>query len=100
MSKVQTAIDWFARNPRFGLLGTLASVVSLPLAILPFFIGEKTRDVRYAVSPSPTTIIKQGQSSDFSVSFRDRKLYGDVSSIQIALWNNGKEAIRRDNILS
>src|SRR5579864_221803 len=93
-------VDWFARNPRIGLIGTFASVVGVPLAIVLFLASQKDRDIRYAVSASPTTIVKAGQSSDLRVHFKGQELTSDVSSIQIAIWNAGKESVRQENILS
>lgn len=91
-----TLLDWFARHPIVGLVGTIASILSLVL----FFLSQKDRDIRYATSASPTTIVRNGQSSDLKVYFANKELTSDVSSIQIAIWNAGKETVRRENILS
>lgn len=99
-TKSQSIIDWFARNPRVGLLGTIASIVSIPLAVILFWVSKADRDIRYAVSPSPTTIARSGQTSDLRVFFKDKELTSDVSAVQIAIWNAGKEAVRTENILS
>jgi len=93
-------VDWFALNPRIGLLGTIASVIGIPLGVALFFLAQADRDIRYSVSASPTTIVKAGQSSDLRVLFKDKDLNSDVSSIQVAIWNAGKESVKRDNILS
>lgn len=93
-------IDWFARNPRIGLLGTVASLIGIPLSVFLFAASDKERDIRFEVSASPTTIIRAGQSSDLKVQFKGRDLNSDVSSIQIAIWNAGRESVRRENILS
>jgi hypothetical protein len=93
-------VDWFAVNPRIGLIGTIASVISIPLAVLLFLASQKDRNIRYAVSASPTTIVKAGQSSDLRVQFKGKELTSDVSIMQIAVWNAGKESVKRENILS
>ena len=99
-TKPQGVIDWFARNPRVGLLGTIASLIGLPLAIVLFLASEKERDIRFEQSASPTTIIRAGQSSDLRVQFKGRDLNSDVSSLQLTIWNAGRESVRRENILS
>ena len=93
-------LDWFARNPRIGLAGTIASIVGIPLAIWLFLASEKVRELRFAVSPSQITIVKAGESSDLHVFYRQNELTSDVSAIQVELWNSGRESIRRENILS
>lgn len=89
-----------SRSPRFwrwfSLITGLASIVSLLLWFLP----DKKREIVYAVSASPTSIVKAGQTSDLRVFFRDAPVNADVSGIQIAIWNAGKESVRSDNILS
>jgi hypothetical protein len=93
-------VDWFAENPRVALIGTTASIIGLVLTLIFFFLSRRERDIRYATSASPTTIVRNGQSSDLKVHFKDKEVTSDVSSIQIAIWNAGNETVRRDNILS
>jgi hypothetical protein len=90
-------LDWFARHPVVGLAGTVTGIF---ISLLLFFLSQKERDIRYATSASPTTIVKNGQSSDLKVYFKDKELTSDVSSIQIAVWNMGRETVRRENMLS
>lgn len=91
---------WWLAHPLIGFIGTLASVIGIPLCLVLFFLSQQDRDVRYAVSSTPTTIVKAGQTSNLKVQFNNRELTSDVSSIQIAIWNAGKESVRRENILS
>ena len=93
-------VDWFALNPRVGLVGTMASVIGLPLCLVLFLLAQKERDIRYTTSASPTTIVKNGQSSNLRVYYQDKELTSDVTSIQIAIWNAGRESVKRENILS
>jgi hypothetical protein len=93
-------VDFFAENPRIGLIGTAASVVGLLLSPIFFFLGQKDRDVRCVTSASPTTIVKNGQSSNLRVFYEGKELTSDVTSVQIALWNAGRESVKRENILS
>lgn len=95
-----TPLGYFANHPLVGLIGTIAGIVGVALTLMVFFISQRNREICYTVSASPTTIVRAGQSSDLRVHFKDKELKSDVSSIQILIWNNGKESIRRDNILS
>jgi hypothetical protein len=90
--------QWWTTHPlEASLISTAAGIL---FTVIFFLLTQKDRDVRFAVSPSPTTIVKAGQSSDLRVSFKEKEVDSDLSSVQIALWNNGKESIKRENILS
>jgi len=95
-----SVIDWFARNPRIGLLGTIASLVGVPISVYLFFASQELREVVYAFSASPTSIVKAGQTSGLRVFFRDLPVNEDVSGVQVEIWNVGKQSVRTENILS
>jgi len=95
-----SVVGWFARNPVVGALAALASIIGVPLAIVLFFVADKHRDIVYLTSPSPTTIVKKGRSSDLKIFFRDAIVTDDVSTMQIAIWNQGSEPSRAESILS
>jgi hypothetical protein len=95
-----SSLDYFAKHPLLGLIGTIASVVGVAFTVIVFFVSQRDRDIRYMVSASPTTIVRGGQSSDLRVHFKEKEVTSDVSSIQVEIWNNGKESIRGENILS
>ncbi len=93
-------VQWLSRHPLLGLWGLIVGVASLVVSVVLFFESQKERAICYTVSASPTTIVRAGQSSDLRVHFKDKELTSDVSSIQILVWNNGKESVKRENILS
>jgi hypothetical protein len=93
-------LDWFAKNPRIGLPGTVASLVGIRLSVYLFFASQERREIVYAFSASPTSIVKAGQTSELRVFFRELPVNQDVSGIQVEIWNAGKEAVTTENILS
>jgi hypothetical protein len=56
--------------------------------------AEKTRELRYTVSPTRTSIVKAGATSALQVSHEGRPVTTDVSAVQIQVWNEGRESIR------
>jgi len=99
-SKRESLLDWFARNPKMGLAGTVASILGLILAPILYYAADKHREIVYQTSASPTTIVRSGQSSGIRVFFGDSQVTSDVSSMQVAIWNTGRESIRSGNVLS
>lgn len=86
-----TGTAWLA-----GVLGTILSIY--------FYIqSEKKRDLAYYVNPAQAVVVKTGESSNLHVFFGNHEpsheLTSDVTAAQIAVWNEGNESIRPDNVL-
>jgi hypothetical protein len=94
-----SAVAWIAKNPKIGLLGTISSVIAIPLAIVLFVLGENDREILYAVS-APTAIVRSGRLSDLKLYSHGSEITSDVSSLQVVIWNIGRGPVRRENVLS
>jgi hypothetical protein len=93
-------LEWFSRNPVFGLVGFLVGVVSLGATVYFGLEALKSRDLSLLVNPAKTTIVKAGQSSDLHVLYKGQSVSTDVTALQVEIWNAGKESIRPEHILS
>jgi len=87
-------------NPWVGLLTAISSVVAVPLAVYLYFAGARTRRLTYFVSPVKTIVVKGGEASTLRVLHGDQDIKGDVTAAQVAIWNDGTESIRPENVLS
>ena len=45
-------------------------------------------------------MVRAGEASDLSISHNGKKISGNVSAAQMAIWNAGKRPIRENDILS
>lgn len=90
----------FFSNPVVGLIGTLASVIGIPLAVYFYIEGTKSRDVVYYVNPAQAIVVKTGEASRLRVSIGERELRSDVTTAQIAIWNRGNESIKPSDVLA
>jgi len=95
----QNRIMRFFSNPVVGMIGTAASVISIPLALFFYLSEQRTRDLSAFVHPVRTTVVRTGQASKMSVKFEDRLIDSDVTAVQIAVWNRGALPIRPTNVL-
>jgi hypothetical protein len=91
-------MDWLHRffyhpavNLAIGVVGLLVGVVGLYL----YIADQKTRGLIYTVSPVRTSIVKAGEVSELSVSYKGEPVTADVSSVQVQIWNQGRESIRQ-----
>lgn len=73
----------------------MLSVVSIILAIAFFQVSIQKRELCYFVSPAKSIIVKSGQTSNLNVTMDGNAIKTDVTSAQIAFWNEGKEPIRQ-----
>lgn len=93
-------LQWFANNPVLGVITSVATLISVPLSIYFFVASIRTRDLSFYVNPTKTTIVKSGQSSDLHVLYKGQSLSTDVTALQVAIWNAGKDSIRSEHVLS
>ncbi|MGA3211615.1 MAG: hypothetical protein ABSD20_09925 [Terriglobales bacterium] len=106
-------VDYFASRPVFvwlGLVGALASIVALPLAVYLYEQSIRSRELVYSVNPVRTVVVQAGEMSRLHVLFSDETQSDfcksgselsvkNVTAAQIAIWNEGKESIRPGNLL-
>jgi hypothetical protein len=45
------------------------------------------------------TIVRSGEASSLSANFQGKAITTDVTAAQVALWNEGRQSIKRDNVL-
>jgi hypothetical protein len=90
-------LEWLMQNP---LTGYVLAVVSIAVSIYFGVVSIRSRELSYEISPTKTLIVKSGQSSDLHVLYKGQDVPTDVSALQVAIWNAGRESIRPENILT
>jgi len=93
-------LEWLDRNPIVGLAGFLIGVFSLAVSVYFGVVTLRSRELSYWVNPTKTSVVKSGQSSDLHVLYKGQNVSTDVTALQVAVWNNGRESIRAENILT
>jgi hypothetical protein len=92
-------LRFFANNPLVGAIGSVASILSLVLAPFLYVEGRSTRELRFAVNPARTVVVKPGQTSRLSIILDGSPVKGSISAAQIAFWNEGSASIKPDHML-
>jgi len=90
----------FFSNPAVGIAGSLASIISLVLAVFFYFQSQHYRELTFTMLSPPTTIVQAGQASSLRVEFRGREIKSDVVAVQMLLWNRGRSSIRPEHVLT
>jgi hypothetical protein len=89
----------FFANPWVGIVGSVASILGVLLAAYFYFQSVSYPELVYYVNPARAVVVKQGTASRLTVSFDGRPVAQDVTATQVAIWNRGREAIRRTAVL-
>ncbi len=89
----------FFSNPAVGITGSIASVIGVVLAIYFFFESTYDRELTYFVHPVKSIVVRAGEASELSVTVGGAQIEGNVTAIQLAFWNAGKEPIRAQHVL-
>jgi hypothetical protein len=87
-------------SPWFGVAGVLIGLVGIVIAVV-FYMGvQKERELVYTISPISTAVVSAGEASELEILHKGKQISGvDITAVQVAIWNAGKQSIRQDNIL-
>ncbi len=92
-----TGLRRFFGNPMGGIIGAVASVVSLVLGIVFYLQSQRYPELVYLARPVPVVLAQPGGA--LQVQFKGQTLASDVVALQIALGNQGRAPIRKEHIL-
>lgn len=82
-----------------GIVGSIASLISIPLAIYFYTETKQTPLLTYYIHPSRAIVVKAGQASNLTVNYANREIKNDITAVQIAIWNQGRSPIKAGGIL-
>lgn len=95
-----SVVTRFFGHPAVGIIGSLASVISVPLAFYFYRASIQAPDVTFHVHPVRASLVKTGQTSQLTVLFNGKQIDTEITAVQVAIWNAGKTPIRPSDILS
>jgi hypothetical protein len=98
--ETKSGVLHFFSNPYIGILGSVASIIGVFIAIYFYSISKQFRELVYFVNPAKAVVVKTGETSKLKFSFDNNEIKSDVTAAQIAIWNQGNEPIKMENILS
>ena len=86
-------------HPNFNAVCGIVTIISLIFAVWTWQINIKEPNLTYYISPTRTPIVRQGNLNNFSVTYNGIQITNDLSSAEIVIWNQGKLAIHKADIL-
>jgi hypothetical protein len=82
-----------------GFAGTVASLLSVVLAIYFYIESRQTPLLTFMVNPAKAIVVKAGEASRLTIQYDDRRITTDITAAQVAVWNAGRLSIRSQQIL-
>ncbi len=89
----------FFSKPAVGIIGSLASILGVLVAIYFYTEGHNFRELTYYVHPAKAIVARVGQTSRLSVKLNNNPLNSDITAAQLAFWNAGELSIKSENVL-
>jgi hypothetical protein len=86
-------------HPNFNVVVGLFGIGGVLFGIFTYCESIKEPNLTYYISSTRTPIVQKGNLDNFSVTFLGTPITGDLSSAEIQIWNQGKQPIRREDIL-
>ena len=92
-------MEFFKKIFYHPILSVIFGVGGIALAVYFGLVSIKKPNLTYYISPTRTAIVQKGNLNNFSVTYQGTQVTGDLSSAEIQIWNQGKQPIRREDIL-
>ena len=82
-----------------GIIGAIASLIGIPLSVYLYYASREYPQLAYYVHPVKATVVRAGEASRLAAIFDNRPVETDITAAQIAIWNQGQQAIKKDDVL-
>lgn len=82
-----------------GIVGSIASLISVPLAMYFYKESRGVPKLTYHIHPVKAVLVRVGEGSKLQSRYEDKEITTDITAAQVAIWNRGKLPIRKSNIL-
>ena len=92
-------LEVFATKPWLGLIASISSIISVPLAFYLYALASPVPRITYVVDTKRTVLVKQGTVSGLSVLHAGKPVTTDLTAAQVSLWNAGRGIARKHAVL-
>lgn len=83
----------------FTIISWVITGISLSLALYFYSEAQNLPELSYTIKPIRGVVVRSGRSSKMVVRYGDEVIKTDITAAQIVIWNEGKQAIKKSDIL-
>jgi len=98
----KSKIVGFLSHPAVAIIvfiSAITGLIALPLSIYYYYAAKEYPQLTYYINPGKAVVVGAGQASRLTASYDGRVIDTDITAAQVAIWNRGKRAIKRADIL-
>jgi hypothetical protein len=81
------------------LFGLILTLIGFPLSIYFYYAAKEYPHLTYYVHPVKATIVRAGEASKLTASIDNKPVETDITAAQLAIWNQGRRSIKKDQVL-
>jgi hypothetical protein len=96
--KSSSVLSRWSASSWLGIAGSVAGIAALVTGVYFYYASQSYRILAYYVQPVKSVVVSGEQLSDLKVLYRNQEVK-EVTTAQIAIWNQGKEPIRMEHVL-
>jgi len=83
----------------FTIIGLILTFTSFALSIYFYYAAKEYPQLTYYPHPVKATLVRAGEASRLITSFDNKPVETNITVAQIAIWNQGKRPIKKDQVL-
>jgi hypothetical protein len=95
----ETEIKKTTSKKYLDIISIIIGLVGIGLGIYFYSQSKETRDLSYSISPTKALVVDSKRASKLRVLYDSTTISSDIIAIQLAIWNRGKQSIKKSNIL-
>lgn len=81
------------------LVSAIVGLIGLPLSFYFYYASKESPQLTYYAHPAKAAIVRVGEASRLSTTFDNKPIETDITAAQVAIWNEGGRAIKREQVL-
>lgn len=86
-------------NPLLNGWGFIVGLIGMAFAIFTYFDSQSYPELVAQVHPTKTVLVSEQGVQELAIYADGKKVDGPVTSVQIAIWNNGKKEVKAEDVL-
>lgn len=81
------------------LVSAIVGLIGLPLSFYFYYASKESPQLTYYAHPIKASLVRAGEASRLSTRFDNKPVETDITAAQVAIWNQGRRSIKREQVL-
>lgn len=99
LEKDNQSTSIYFTSRRLAIIGLFTTIIAAIIAYYFFLESQKLSVLTYYIHPVKAIVIDSTRSSKFEIYYDGKEIKSSITTVQIAIWNEGNLAIKMDDVL-